>query len=61
MMTNQSGSGLNRGLSSNFWWLRSVNHVKFTEECCDMDREACFSKKKMVFTNGRNIGLQLED
>ena len=23
---------MNRDLSSNFWWLRSANHVKFTEE-----------------------------
>ena len=29
----QSAPGLNKGLSSNFWWLRTVNHVKFTEEC----------------------------
>ena len=29
----QNAPGLNRGLSSNFWWLRSANHVKFTEEC----------------------------
>ena len=26
-------SGLNRGLSSNFWWLRRANYEKFTEEC----------------------------
>ena len=32
MVANQSASRLNRGLSSDFWWLRSVNHVKFTEE-----------------------------
>ena len=25
--------GLNRGLSSNVWCLRSANHVKFSEEC----------------------------
>ena len=25
----KSTPGLNRGLSSNFWWLRSANHVKF--------------------------------
>ena len=29
----QSSSGLNIGLSSNFWLLRIANHVKFTEEC----------------------------
>ena len=33
MVTNHSVPGLNRGLSSNFCWLRSANHVKFTEEC----------------------------
>ena len=24
---------LNRSLSSNFQWMRSANHVKFTKEC----------------------------
>ena len=28
-----STPGLNRGLLSNFYWLRSVNHVKFIKEC----------------------------
>ena len=28
----QSDPDLNRGLSSNLWWLRSANHVKFTQE-----------------------------
>ena len=32
MAANQSGSGLNRNLSSNLWWLRNANHVRFTEE-----------------------------
>ena len=36
--------GVNRGLSSNFWWLRSTNHVKFTEQY-DVYREACVSPK----------------
>ena len=30
---SNSARGLNRGLSSNFWWLISSNSVKFTEEC----------------------------
>ena len=33
MVVNQSVSGLNRGLSSNFSWLRNANHVKFMQEC----------------------------
>ena len=33
MMANQSNSSLNRGLSSNFWQLKSANHMKFKEEC----------------------------
>ena len=40
-----SAPGLNRGLSSNFSWLRSANHVKFTEEC-DINGE-CFSQKNL--------------
>ena len=32
MAANQSAPGLNRRLLSNFWWLRSANYVKFTEE-----------------------------
>ena len=28
----QSVPGLNRGLSLNFWWLKSANHMKFTAE-----------------------------
>ena len=32
MVANQSALGLNRSLSSNFWWLRNANHVKFKEE-----------------------------
>ena len=31
-MANQT-SGLNIGLSSKFWLLRSANDAKFTEEC----------------------------
>ena len=30
---NQRTLGLNRGLSSNVWWLRSANHIKSTKEC----------------------------
>ena len=35
MVTNQKEvlQGLNRGMSSNFCWLRGANNVKFTEEC----------------------------
>ena len=40
--------GLNRGHSSNFWWLGSANHVKFNKRVCDV-YEACFSKKKFYW------------
>ena len=33
MVANQRAPGFNRGMSSNFWWLTSAKHVKFTEEC----------------------------
>ena len=29
---SQNGGGLKRDLSSNVWWLRNANYVKFTEE-----------------------------
>ena len=32
ILTNQCAPDLNRDLSSNFWWLRSANHMKFIEE-----------------------------
>ena len=51
MRTNQSAPSLNRGLSSNFCWLRSANHVKFTEECVMFMEEHVLIKQKM-FTNG---------
>ena len=43
MVANQSALGLNRGLSSTFCWLRSANHVKFTEGC-----ELCMKKYVLV-------------
>ena len=33
MLINQCAPGLNIGLSSNLWWLRSANHVNITKEC----------------------------
>ena len=33
LQIKQNVSGLQRGLLSNFWWLKSVNQVKFSEEC----------------------------
>ena len=54
-MAESNAPTLNRGLSSNFWWMRSANHVKFTEECVMC--EAYFSKK--MFIHGLNIGLPL--
>ena len=32
MKANQSSPGLNKGLSSIFWWLRNTNHEKFIVE-----------------------------
>ena len=33
MVASQSVLGVNRGMSSNFWWLmKSANHAKFTGE-----------------------------
>ena len=29
----QSATDLNRGLTSEFWWLKSANHMKCTQEC----------------------------
>ena len=59
MQANQSASGLNRGLLSNFWWLRSANHVKFTEECMMFMEKYVLGTK--MFTNGLNMGLPLQD
>ena len=36
---------LNRGLSSNFCWLRSANQVKFTEECMMCSQKHVLRKK----------------
>ena len=33
MVANQRTPGLIRSLSSKYWWLRSVNHEKFIDEC----------------------------
>ena len=41
----QSTLGLNRDLSSNFWWLSCANHVKFTEECVMCTKKNVFAKK----------------
>ena len=54
----QSAPGLNRSLSSNFWWLKRENHVKFTEECFMFTEKPVLVKKKM-FTYGLNMGLLL--
>ena len=37
-------SCLNRGLSSNLWWLRSANQVSFTEESQMSTEKACLRK-----------------
>ena len=47
----QRSPGLNRGLSSDFCWLRTVNHVKFTE------RVVC--KEKHILVKNRCITTNL--
>ena len=61
VLQNKSAPGLNRGLSSNFLWLRSADHVKFTEKCviCTVKQVLVKNKKKNLFTNELNIGLLL--
>ena len=54
---SNNASGLTRGMSSNFWWRRSANHMKFTEECAICKKKYVFSKMKKIFTNAQNIGL----
>ena len=58
MPANQSAPGWSRSHSSDVCWPRSVNHVKFTEECNEVSEEACFSQK--MFINGLNMGLALQ-
>ena len=57
MAANQSVPRLNRDLSPNFWWLKSANHVKSTEDCV-MSTEKPVLAKKML-TNKLNIFLPL--
>ena len=53
---NQTDCYRLEGWSSKFWWLKSGNIVKFTEECVVLEEHV--SVKKM-FMNGLNMGLQL--
>ena len=57
MKENQSALELNRGLSSNFWWLRSANHVKFTEECVKCMEKYVLGKK--MFTTRLKLGFAI--
>ena len=43
MVANQYASGLNRGLTSNIWWLKKANYMNFTEEC------VMYTKKHILF------------
>ena len=47
MVANQTASGFNRGLSSNYGWLRSANHVKFTEQYVMYMEKHVLVKKKV--------------
>ena len=51
---SQGVPGLNRGLSSKFYWSKSANQVKFKEYVICTKRDI-FVKKK--FSNWLNIGL----
>ena len=44
----QSAPGLNRGLVTNFWWLKNANHAKLTVGICDVYGEAGFIFKKCL-------------
>ena len=46
MVPNQSVSDLNKELSSNFYWPRSANPVKYTEECVMYTKKQHLVKKK---------------
>ena len=43
---SNSVPGLNRGLSSDFWQLKSTNHEKFAEECVVCMQKHVLVKKK---------------
>ena len=47
MAANQSIPGFNRVISSNIWWLRNANHVKFTEERMICIEKQLLSKKSL--------------
>ena len=53
-----SAPDMNRGLSSNFWWLRSANPVWFTKECVMCTEKHVLVKK--ILTNELNMGLPLQ-
>ena len=59
---SNSGPGLNRGLS-NFWWLRSANYVKFTEDCvmCTKKHISVKKKKKKKVYKWAQNSIQDED
>ena len=65
MKVNHSAPGLNRVLSSNFWWLKSAKHVKFTEECVICTEKHVLVKENIykwvkLFKEGLN-NIQDED
>ena len=45
----QNASGLNRGLSLNFWQLKRAHYMIFMEECGKYsEKEACYCKRKCL-------------
>ena len=58
MAANHSAPGLNSGQASNFWWLKSSNHVKFSEEYGMWMAKHFLGKRKSP--NGLNMDLATE-
>ena len=53
----QNNPSLDRALSSNFWWLKSANHIKFKKGSSDVYKEACFCNKKCIYRFNHIIRL----
>ena len=47
MAVIQYAPSLNSGLLPNFWWLRSINCMKFTEGCMMCIEKPVFNKKNI--------------
>ena len=45
---NQSAPVLNRGLSSNLWWVRNCKLCENSRRMCEVYREVCFTKRNDI-------------